>query len=81
MLVPKLNKFKEVFDKEGFQIISSSLFMFYDRDDPVNTIDFKMIDFAHWKDKNHQYPLTDGYSKGIETIIKILLQLKEDNSL
>lgn len=78
-LIPKLEAFKEVYDKEGYQIISSSLFMFYDRDDPSHTIDFKMIDFAHWKDKQHQFEETDGYSKGIETIIQILRDLRSEN--
>ncbi|EDR29928.1 transcription factor, putative [Entamoeba dispar SAW760] len=75
-LLIKLNHLKEIYEKEGYQIISSSLFLFYDYDDPLSTIDFKMIDFAHWKDKNHKYEITDGYLIGIQTIITILNDLK-----
>ena len=80
-LIPKLERFKKIYEEEGYQIISSSIFMFYDRDDPENTIDFKMIDFAHWKDKDHQYHISDGYLVGVETILRILKELKSENEI
>ena len=79
VLLPKLEQFKIVYENEGYQVISSSLFFFYDRDDPINSIDFKMIDFAHWKDREHQFELSDGYSVGISTIIGILKELRNEN--
>ena len=42
---------------------------------PLDTIDFKMIDFAHWKDKEHRSEISDGFSIGTQSIITLLSQL------
>ena len=74
-LIQKLMKFKDVYDECGYQLISSSLFFFYDKENPLDTIDFKMIDFAHWKDKEHRSEISDGFSVGTQSIITLLSQL------
>ena len=76
-IVEKLTRFKLVYEECGFQLVSSSLFFFYDRAHPVETFDFKLIDFAHWRDKEHRSAISDGFTIGTESIIQVFNGIKQ----
>lgn len=75
-LVPQLRALRGDYTASGFELISSSVFLFYDHDDPLSTLKLKIIDFAHWhgkEQKSTEHPVR--YEEGIDTIIDVLMGL------
>lgn len=69
----KLTELQKAYASAGFEIISSSLLFFFDCDNPVDTIDVKMIDFTHWKASKTEEG--DGYLVGLTSLVRILSDL------
>ncbi|KAL7721897.1 Kinase [Entamoeba marina] len=75
-LMNELTKFKTEFEINDYELISSSIFMYFDALNPVDTVGIKMIDFAHWKDKEHKSNIDVGFVKGINTFMSLLNELR-----